>query len=217
MIKILDPHRAVHISYMSYVIWQGWVCLYMSEDDQSVVKCSFLPSYDGWCNILSTHQIYFLQTHTQTVWVKHSSKYLRYISKYLKYISTVSQIYRKYISAISQIYLNYILIIFQSYLRYISIISKNISTISQIHHKHISNMSQINLNYISQGLPPPGLPSAAFLQHSMGGGAPLPQTHVPFVPLPEVNNSNTFNSLIQFIPLPIHKSNSQKCSSNYVI
>jgi len=37
----------------------------------------------------------------------------------------------------------------------------------------------------ARGLPPPGLPSAAFLQHSMGGGAPLPQTHVPFVPLPE--------------------------------
>merc|ERR1719234_1577921 len=37
----------------------------------------------------------------------------------------------------------------------------------------------------ARGLPPPGLPSATFLQHSMGGGAPLPQTHIPFVPLPE--------------------------------
>merc|ERR1711971_474527 len=37
----------------------------------------------------------------------------------------------------------------------------------------------------ARGLPPPGLPSATFLQHSMGGGAPLPQTHVPFVPHPE--------------------------------
>jgi len=36
----------------------------------------------------------------------------------------------------------------------------------------------------ARGLPPPGLPSAAFLQHSMG--APPPQeTHLPFVPLPE--------------------------------
>jgi hypothetical protein len=36
----------------------------------------------------------------------------------------------------------------------------------------------------SRGLPPPGLPSAAFFHHSMGQHPP-PETRVPFVPLPE--------------------------------
>merc|ERR1719391_777817 len=35
----------------------------------------------------------------------------------------------------------------------------------------------------ARGLPPPGLPSAALFQHSMGAPPPT-ETHLPFVPLP---------------------------------
>merc|ERR1719206_1544685 len=38
----------------------------------------------------------------------------------------------------------------------------------------------------ARGLPPPGLPQAAFFQHSLLQSAPPPpDNHVPFVPLPE--------------------------------
>merc|ERR1719295_1402311 len=37
----------------------------------------------------------------------------------------------------------------------------------------------------ARGLPPPGLPSAAFLQHSMGAPPPQETHSLPFVPLPE--------------------------------
>ena len=145
------------------------------------------PPYDGWCTLLPTHQIYFLNISNIPQNISDVSQNISNISQlYLKFIANISQLYPKYISIISLLSLNYISIIYQSYLRHISIISNYISTIFQIHDKYISKMSQINLNYISQGLPPPGLPSATFLQHSMGGDAPLPQTHVPFVPLPEV-------------------------------
>jgi len=44
----------------------------------------------------------------------------------------------------------------------------------------------------ARGLPPPGLPSAAFFQHSMGAPPP-PETHVPFVPLPEEDDNDEVN------------------------
>ena len=145
MIKILDPHRAVHISYMSYVIWQGWVCLYMSEDDQSVVKCSFLPSYDGWCNILSTHQIYLLQT----IHKLFESNILQNISDISQNISSISQLYLKFIANISQQYHKYISNISQLYLNYISIISQVHLNYFQKHFNYISNTSQTYLEYVS--------------------------------------------------------------------
>merc|ERR1712025_969303 len=54
----------------------------------------------------------------------------------------------------------------------------------------------------ARGLPPPGLPSAAFFQHSLGQLPPQPETHVPFVPLPEDDDDDNDENLNEGVEDP---------------